>query len=71
LSVTGTCHSTKKVAQHKGAAHKLALLSHCPHEFISGGEDGLIIDVDVRQPKPNKLLIQKEADRAVPIYRYA
>lgn len=68
LSVTGSCRSTKKVAQHKGASHKIALVTNKPHEFISGGEDGLIIEVDVRQPKPNKLLVQKEDGKLVPIY---
>ena len=57
LSATGTCRSTRRVALHKGAAHKLALLNGKPHEFISGGEDGLIIGIDVRQPQPNKLLV--------------
>ena len=42
-----------------GPAHKLALFNGKPHEFLSGGEDGLMIHIDVRQPKPNKLVIQK------------
>lgn len=68
LSATGSCRSTRKLAQHKGAAHKLALLNGRPHEFISGGEDGLIMALDVRQPTPNKLLTQKENDMTVRIY---
>ena len=39
----------------QGPAHKLALFNGKPHEFLSGGEDGLIIHIDVRQPKPTKL----------------
>ena len=50
--------STRKLGQHKGAAHKLALLNGRPHEFISGGEDGLIMGLDVRQSTPDKLLVQ-------------
>ena len=68
LSETGTCQRTKKVAQHRRASHKLALFRDRPHEFISGGEDGLIFDIDVRADKPNKLLVQKEGDRPVGIF---
>ncbi len=67
--MTGTCRNSRRLAQHKGAAHKIALLSQRRHEFISGGEDGLIMALDVRQPKPNKLLTQKsENDITVSIY---
>ena len=68
LSETGTCHRTKKLAQHKRASHKLALLRDRPHEFISGGEDGLIFEIDVRADKPTKLLLQKENERSVGIF---
>ena len=69
LSETGTCQRTKKVAQHKRASHKLALLPDRPHQFISGGEDGLIFDIDVRADKPTKLLVQKEEnERPVGIF---
>ena len=55
-----------------GASHKLALLEGLKFEFISGGEDGLMIHIDIRQPKPNELAIQKSEknERPVPIYRY-
>ena len=52
-----TLRSTKKVAQHNQAAHKLALLDSCPQTFVSAGEDGLIIMVDVREPQPTTLLV--------------
>lgn len=68
LSATGSCRSTRRLAQHKGASHKLALLNSCPHEFISGGEDGLIMALDVRQQEPIKLLTQKENNMLVRIY---
>ena len=55
-----------------GASHKLALLEGLKFEFISGGEDGLMIHIDIRQPKPNELAIQRSEknERPVPIYRY-
>jgi WD repeat-containing protein 42A len=49
------------VAEHSRAAHKLALLENCPHTFISAGEDGLVIEVDLRQPKPTTLLVKTRA----------
>ena len=57
LNIKIDFRSTKKVAQHSRAAHKLALLDSCPHTFISAGEDGLIILVDLREPKPTNLLV--------------
>ena len=68
LSSTGTCKGTKKLAQHKGAAHKLALLEDSSHVFYSCGEDALVCEIDIRQDKPNKLCITKENDRKVPLY---
>ena len=55
-----------------GASHKLALLEGHKFEFLSGGEDGLMIHIDIRQPKPNELAIQRSEknERPVPIYRY-
>lgn len=68
LSSTGTCRSTRKLASHKGAAHKLCLEPDSPHVFLSAGEDGLIYEIDVREDKPNKLLICKENNKKIALY---
>ncbi|KAL5019635.1 hypothetical protein ScPMuIL_002527 [Solemya velum] len=68
LSLTGVCKSTKKLASHKGAAHKLALEYDSPHVFLSCGEDALTYEIDLRQEKPNKLITTKENDKKVPLY---
>ncbi|KAJ8316054.1 hypothetical protein KUTeg_006068 [Tegillarca granosa] len=68
LSLTGVCKGTKKLAQHRGAAHKLALEFDSPHVFLSCGEDALVYEIDLRQEKPNKLSLTKESDRKVPLY---
>lgn len=68
LSLTGVCKGTKKLAQHKGAAHKLALELDSPHVFLSCGEDAMTFEVDLRQEKPNKLVATKENDKKVPLY---
>lgn len=68
LSLTGVCKGTKKLAQHKGAAHKLALELDSPHVFLSCGEDAMTFEIDLRQEKPNKLVATKENDKKVPLY---
>lgn len=68
LSLTGVCKNTKKLAQHKGAAHKLALEHDSPHVFLSCGEDALVYGVDLREEKPNKLALTKEGDKRIPLY---
>ncbi|CAI9723048.1 DDB1CUL4-associated and CUL4-associated factor 8-like isoform X1 [Octopus vulgaris] len=68
LSLTGVCKGTKKLAVHRGAAHKLALELDSPHVFLSCGEDALTYEIDLRQEKPNKLVTVKEFDKKVPLY---
>lgn len=68
LSATGVCKSTRRLAQHRGAAHKLALLQDSSHEFYSCGEDAAVFEIDLRTEKPNKLCITKEGDTRVPLY---
>jgi hypothetical protein len=57
LSSMGVCHSTRRLAQHRGPAHKLAIQQETPHVFLSSGEDALVMSVDVRETKPEKYLI--------------
>ena len=54
LTSGGTFHSTRRLALHRGPAHKLALLVDTPQVFLSAGEDAVVFEVDVRQSKPNK-----------------
>lgn len=68
LSSTGVCKGTKKIAQHRGAAHKLALEMDSPHLVLSAGEDAVTYEIDLRQDKPNKLVTTKENDKKVSIY---
>jgi hypothetical protein len=57
LSSMGVCNSTRRLAQHRGPAHKLAIQQETPHVFLSSGEDALVMSVDVRETKPEKYLI--------------
>lgn len=68
LSSTGVCKGTKKLAQHRGAAHKLALEFDSPHLFLSCGEDAVTYEIDLREEKPNKLVTTKEKGKKVAMY---
>ncbi|KAJ8011785.1 hypothetical protein DPEC_G00061860 [Dallia pectoralis] len=69
LSATQRCKNTKRVAQHKGAAHKLALDPDSPCSFLSAGEDAVVFGIDLRLDRPaNKLVVVKEGDKKVGLY---
>ncbi|KAJ8397349.1 hypothetical protein AAFF_G00438980 [Aldrovandia affinis] len=69
LSATQRCKNTKRVAQHKGAAHKLALEPDSPCSFLSAGEDAVVFGIDLRLDRPaNKLVVVKEGDKKVGLY---
>ena len=54
LSSTGVCRATRRLGQHRGPTHKLAVHQETPHVLLSSGEDGLIMNIDVRENKPEK-----------------
>nr|CAD7260882.1 unnamed protein product [Timema shepardi] len=54
LSSTGVCRSTRRLAQHRGPAHKISVHPETPHTLLSSGEDSLVLSLDIRDPKPNK-----------------
>ncbi|XP_077379878.1 DDB1- and CUL4-associated factor 8 isoform X1 [Festucalex cinctus] len=69
LSATQRCKNTKRVAQHKGAAHKLALEPDSPCSFLSAGEDAMVFGIDLRLDRPaKKLVMVKEGDKKVGLY---
>ncbi|XP_051553314.1 DDB1- and CUL4-associated factor 8-like [Myxocyprinus asiaticus] len=69
LSATQRCKNTKKVAQHKGAAHKLALEPDSPCSFLSAGEDAVVFGIDLRLDRPaDKLVVVKEGEKKVGLY---
>ncbi|XP_003924225.1 DDB1- and CUL4-associated factor 8-like protein 2 [Saimiri boliviensis] len=61
--------STKRVAQHKGAAHKLALEPDSPYKFLTSGEDAVVFTIDLRQHQPaSKIVVTKEKGKRVGLY---
>uniref|UniRef100_A0A671LC54 DDB1- and CUL4-associated factor 8-like n=1 Tax=Sinocyclocheilus anshuiensis TaxID=1608454 RepID=A0A671LC54_9TELE len=65
LSATQRCKNTKRVAQHKGAAHKLALEPDSPCSFLSAGEDAVVFGIDLLTLLS---LSQPASDTAVKLY---
>ncbi|XP_077985524.1 DDB1- and CUL4-associated factor 8-like [Glandiceps talaboti] len=68
LSSTGVCKGTKKLVQHRGAAHKLGIEADSAVNFLSCGEDSLVYSIDLREDKPSKLVSTKEGDKKVALY---
>ncbi|XP_005080123.1 DDB1- and CUL4-associated factor 8 [Mesocricetus auratus] len=60
---------TKRLVKHKGGSHRLALEPDSPFRFLTSGEDGVVFNIDLRQPQPaSKLLVTKDADKKVGLY---
>ncbi|GJP52817.1 hypothetical protein CLOM_g11907 [Closterium sp. NIES-68] len=45
--------TTRRLARHRGRAHKLAVLADSPFCFLSCGEDGLVLHFDLRARHPS------------------
>ncbi|XP_014470208.1 PREDICTED: DDB1- and CUL4-associated factor 8-like [Dinoponera quadriceps] len=52
--------TSRKLATHHGPSHKLAVHNDTPHVIISVGEDAKVLSIDIRERKPNKLLVVKD-----------
>lgn len=60
--------TSRRLASHHGPSHKLAVHSETPHVVISVGEDAKVLSIDIRERKPNKLLVVKEGASEVQLY---
>uniref|UniRef100_A0A673UYU8 Uncharacterized protein n=1 Tax=Suricata suricatta TaxID=37032 RepID=A0A673UYU8_SURSU len=61
--------NTKRVAQHRGASHSLALEPDSPFKFLSSGEDAVVFTIDLRQDRPaSRVVITKETEKRVGLY---
>ncbi|XP_042229782.1 DDB1- and CUL4-associated factor 8-like isoform X1 [Homarus americanus] len=60
LSSTGVCKATRKLAKHRGPAHKLATLPTSPHVVLSAGEDAVVLNIDIRQEQPTRVALVKD-----------
>ncbi|XP_011162164.1 DDB1- and CUL4-associated factor 8 isoform X2 [Solenopsis invicta] len=60
--------TSKKLASHRGPSHKLAVHPETPHVVFSAGEDARVFSIDIRESKPNKLLVVKEGSSEVQLF---
>lgn len=60
--------TSKKLAAHRGPSHKLAVHPETPHVVFSAGEDARVYSIDIRESKPNKLLVVKEGSSEVQLF---
>ncbi|KAJ2950254.1 hypothetical protein O0L34_g11617 [Tuta absoluta] len=63
--------SRKRLCTHSRAAHKLLVCAHEPHVVVSAGEDGLVMQCDVRADHASRLFQVKEQMAPVPLYSVA
>jgi len=60
---------TKKIAQHKGSAHKLSIERSSANILKTAGEDATVFNIDLRDPKPQKLMtVHNDSSRKVALY---
>ncbi|XP_077262259.1 DDB1- and CUL4-associated factor 8-like isoform X2 [Temnothorax americanus] len=60
--------TSKKLATHRGPSHKLAVHPETPHVVFSAGEDARVFSIDIRESKPNKLLVVKDGSSEVQLF---
>lgn len=69
LSALPHCELTKRVAQHRGASHKLGLDPDSPFKFLTSGEDAVVFAIDLRQGRPaSKVVVTREKEKRVGLY---
>lgn len=70
ISSDGSCRGTRRLATHKGSAHKLATFCDSSNSFLSCGEDGVVKAIDLRCDKPTDLLVTRAGEKKtkVPLY---
>lgn len=54
LDTTGEVSNSRKLAQHRGPAHKLSVHPENPQVILSCGEDSVVYNIDIREEKPQK-----------------
>lgn len=54
LNTSGQVWCSRKLAQHRGPAHKLSVSPETPHVVLSAGEDAVVYSIDIREDKAQK-----------------
>ncbi|XP_049868317.1 DDB1- and CUL4-associated factor 8 isoform X2 [Pectinophora gossypiella] len=64
----GASVSRRRLASHSRAAHKLHVCAAEPHLVVSAGEDGLVMQCDVRAEHASRLFQVKDEMVTIPLY---
>ncbi|XP_075974110.1 DDB1- and CUL4-associated factor 8 [Anticarsia gemmatalis] len=64
----GAAACRRRLAAHSRAAHKLHVTPAEPHAVLSAGEDGLVMQCDVRADHVSRLFQVRERGATVPLY---
>ncbi|KAI8422807.1 hypothetical protein MSG28_006552 [Choristoneura fumiferana] len=64
----GATVSRRRLAAHGRAAHKLHVCAAEPHVVVSAGEDGQVMQCDVRREQANRLFQVKQSGSVIPLY---
>ncbi|KAM3963639.1 LOW QUALITY PROTEIN: DDB1- and CUL4-associated factor 8 [Aphomia sociella] len=67
----GGAGARRRLAAHARTAHKLHVSAAEPHVVVSAGEDGLVMQCDVREDRATRLFIVKDQKREVTIPLYS
>lgn len=54
--------------KHLGPVHRLAVGQNHPYDVISAGEEGIVISIDMRERKPNRLVTVRNDKRKITLY---
>lgn len=59
---------TRGLASHTKAVHKIAVPDSSPNEVLTSGEDAQVMRIDLRDKKPEKLLLLRVNGNKVPLF---
>ncbi|KAJ3659085.1 hypothetical protein Zmor_010793 [Zophobas morio] len=68
LSKEEGVRNARLLGSHKGPCHKLIVLPEQPQVILSAGEDGAVLNHDVRGPKSTKIVTVKEDTKTIALY---
>lgn len=74
LTKVGDSTPTTLMAQHKRSAHKLSVIRDTPHVVLSVGEDGRVLNVDMRETasvNSKAILVVHKDKNTLPLYSVA
>ncbi|CAG7835719.1 unnamed protein product [Allacma fusca] len=68
LNTAGQVWCSRKLAQHRGPAHKLSVSPESPHVVLSCGEDAVVYSIDIREDKAQRILYVRDRSKKVSLY---